>query len=98
MAMTEEKVLFAVKQLEEAFKAVQLLEPVIVAQNPSATRAAGQLGHLLWMFHTIPVFLAEGRREKAMRWLGFLQGSAWTLRVRSIEAMKRDNMPEDSDL
>jgi hypothetical protein len=98
MAMTEEKVLFSVKQLEEAFKTVKVLSPVIVAQNASATTAETQIGHLLWMCHTIPLFLAEGRREKAMRWLGFLQGSAWALRLRSIESMKRDNAPEDSDL
>lgn len=55
-------------------------------------------GHLLWMCGQIPVFLQEGRREKAMRWLGFLQGALWAYRWRSVEAMKTDNAPEGTTI
>lgn len=59
---------------------------------------AAEPGHLLWMCDQIPTFLQEGRREKAMRWLGFLQGALWVLRWRTIEAMKTDNAPEGSTI
>lgn len=37
---------------------------------------------------------ATSRKEKAMRWLGFLQGALWGAGLTSIEAMKHINMPE----
>lgn len=55
-------------------------------------------GHLLWMCEQIPTFLQEGRREKAMRWLGFLQGALWAYRWRSVEAMKTDNAPKGTEI
>lgn len=51
--------------------------------------------HLLWMCGQVPEFLAAGRIDKAMRWLGFLQGAMWAMGIRSVEEMKRDNMPAD---
>lgn len=33
--------------------------------------------HLLYVRGQISILLAEGRTEKAMRWLGFLQGALW---------------------
>ena len=96
MGMTDDKVLFSVKQLETAFKAFR--PGVSPKQYIEAEHTHDRVSHLLWMCETIPLFLAEDRREKAMRWLGFLQGSAWALRIRSIESMKQDNKPEDSDL
>jgi len=36
------------------------------------------------------------RREKAMRWIGFVQGALWALDAASIFQLKRMNAPEDS--
>lgn len=96
MAMTDKKVLFSVEQIARALNAN--CPGAIVQQQPEQLIWAAQVGHLLWMCQTIPLFLQEGRREKAMRWLGFLQGVCWVERIRTIEELKRDNMPEDSDL
>jgi hypothetical protein len=46
------------------------------------------LNHLLWMCEGALKFLADGREKKARRWLGFVEGSLWTLNVYSIETMK----------
>jgi hypothetical protein len=46
------------------------------------------LSHLLWMCEGALKFLADGREKKARRWLGFVEGSLWTLNVYSIETMK----------
>lgn len=37
---------------------------------------------------------AEHRREKAMRWLGFVQGALWAHGLASIEEMKAVNRPD----
>ena len=39
------------------------------------------LQHLLFMCEEIPRLLDAGKREKAMRWLGFAQGLAWALGI-----------------
>lgn len=47
--------------------------------------------HALWMLDRIPEFMAAGRREKAMRWLGFVQGALWAWNYATIDEMKDDN-------
>lgn len=37
------------------------------------------------------------RREKAMRWLGFIQGALWVTGRRTLEELKRDSMPAGAD-
>lgn len=49
--------------------------------------------HAHWMVNEAIGFCEAGRTEKAMRWLGFIQGVLWCEGLRSIEDMKRDNMP-----
>lgn len=51
--------------------------------------------HLRWMCSEIPGMLLHDRTDKAMRWLGFLQGAMWWAALRSVEDMKRDNKPAD---
>lgn len=49
--------------------------------------------HMLWMTWQIPGFLEEGRKEKANRWLGFIQGALWAKDIYTIEEMKDHNRP-----
>lgn len=44
--------------------------------------------HLRWMCQQIPGFLAEGRADKAQRWLGFVQGVLWSLGDYSLDELK----------
>ena len=48
--------------------------------------------HLLWMCDMVLEFLAADRTEKAMRWLGFIQGAMWWAGIRTVGEMKQDNM------
>lgn len=41
-------------------------------------------------------FIDEGRTEKAMRWLGFIQGVFWTEGVYSIDEMRAHNTTQES--
>lgn len=52
-------------------------------------------GHLLYMCEMGKDFVREGREAKAMRWLGFLQGSLWGFGIASIDEMKHWNMPKN---
>lgn len=48
--------------------------------------------HLLYMLNEIPKMYSEGHTEKAMRWLGFVQGVVLSLGVyRTISELKDMN-------
>lgn len=51
--------------------------------------------HLLYMADQIGVFLREGRREKVMRWLGFMQGVLYCDGYASLDQLKKMNMPDE---
>lgn len=62
--------------------------------TPMRDNSHPNLNHLLWMCTKIPSLIQEERLDKAMRWLGFLQGALWALEILSVEESKRLNMPE----
>lgn len=85
MAMTTEKIV-------EAFAACRALLP---------EKTLPVRGSDLWQQHL--VFMceegstyAEGRREKAMRWLGFVQGALWAHGLAPIDELKNMNRPDAS--
>lgn len=51
------------------------------------------ISHVLWMVYQIPKFIEAGRKEKANRWLGFVQGTLWAKDIYTIEEMKEHNKP-----
>jgi len=53
-----------------------------------------RLKHLLFMTEEIPRLLDAGRVEKAMRWLGFLQGACWAAGIETLHDAKLRNAPE----
>lgn len=87
MAMTEQKI-------REAFgRCVHVIReryPYTKAQRGGVEYAA----HLLWMCEEGPTYAAN-RREKAMRWLGFVQGAMWILDLATIEQLKAMNRPDE---
>ena len=48
--------------------------------------------HLLFMMDEIRSMVAQGQREKAFRWLGFLQGAVWAFGLSDLETMRQMNM------
>jgi hypothetical protein len=63
------------------------LEPIA---NKGALTELERAQHLLWMCDEAARFLEAGEREKAMRWIGFVQGTLWIMGLRSIDAMRED--------
>lgn len=51
----------------------------------------GSIAHIKWMLQQIPIQLENNKIEKAMRWLGFVQGVLWCKNIRSIQEMRDDN-------
>lgn len=66
-------------------------------RNPDAPGHYARFGHMLWMCEQIPAFVVGGRIEKAMRWLGFLQGAFWALGHFSVDELKADNKPPNEE-
>lgn len=64
--------------------------------NPGANmggpeRSMQRIAHVLFCLGEIKKFVAEDRREKAMRWLGFVQGYLWVCGVCTIDELGRMN-------
>jgi hypothetical protein len=92
MAMTTEKI-------REAFAACRS----IVGTGWKATRRPEHTApylqaewseHLAFMCEEGATY-AEGRREKAMRWLGFVQGALWAKGLATIDDLKSMNRPDE---
>jgi hypothetical protein len=49
--------------------------------------------HLSWMCVEARKFVDAGRIEKAMRWLGFIQGCLWLLAYSTLNELKEDSRP-----
>jgi hypothetical protein len=45
----------------------------------------------------IEAFVNEGRTDKAMRWLGFVQGVLWMAGVYSLHEMQNHNRPAEDE-
>lgn len=51
--------------------------------------------HLSFVAEEGARLVLEGRREKAMRWLGFLQGALWNCRLATLDQLKNMNRPDE---
>lgn len=49
------------------------------------------LAHVAWCCGQVQGFVAEGRLDKANRWLGFIQGALWVLNHNTIDSFRADN-------
>lgn len=68
------------------------------AAQDAIERLKGQFDHVKEMISKMRVFLAEDRREKTFRWLGFIQGVFYSLGIYTIEDMANHNRPSKNDL
>lgn len=46
------------------------------------------------MVPRLRALLDEGRIEKAMRWLGFMQGALWSIDIFSLDELKDHSRPD----
>lgn len=96
MPMTDEKIVAALDAAAARIhEAHPRLKPERLPADANGKAEFGALRHCLWMVEEVKRLLAEDRREKVMRWLGFIQGAMWAHGIQSIEASKNDNKPDE---
>ena len=93
--MTDLKLLDVIATYREAFRSLGVKgeEYPHEALLPALFRRSRALAHLAQMLPKMEAFVAEGRREKAFRWLGFVQGALWVLRLYTLEELKDHSRP-----
>lgn len=83
-------------EIVDTDRATRMVRERMLRRHPAATpieRGAPPC-HVLYMCDQIDAFMRAGRREKAMRWLGFVQGHMWSLGYADIAEMKTANRPQ----
>ncbi len=98
MAMTNQKILDAVRDLHGVLM-LRGVRPVRFSEREQLQKmtqlsTSAIRGHLAFVCEEIPRLLEDGRREKVMRWLGWLQGATWALNYASLDSLKNMNKPE----
>lgn len=88
--MTSEQIKQVVELYQQQLSARGVL-PVKFATNGVVPSGVVALSHVSWMLGEIPSMLEAGDREKAMRWLCFIQGVLWMTGRRTIDQMRDDN-------
>lgn len=89
-------------------KVLEVLERYEAKLDTLTTHAHNQhkVGHMQEMIPQMRTFLAdavilkdspngEAIRQKAHRWLGFMQGTFWSMGIYTIDEMTRHNREED---
>jgi hypothetical protein len=89
--MTDEKLFELISFYENKVRDVLGQTPDVLQKAPPEQLEA--LEHLLEMFPQMRTFVVEARREKLMRWLGWVQGVLYMCGIYTLEEMKRHNMP-----
>jgi hypothetical protein len=82
--------------LDRVKQVVRFYEKVALREVGSAPFATGWQSKIIEMAPRLIMFCDEGRTEKAMRWLGFMQGLLWwneTFTLAELEAHNNMDVP-----
>ena len=92
--MTTEKVLSIIWGYKQLF--VYLGIPAKSCDRDSRDlNVEAKLAHCHRMLEKMPDYIVQGRIEKVMRWLGFIQGTLWALDYLSIDSLKNQSVPDE---
>ncbi|MES2931694.1 MAG: hypothetical protein V4682_03290 [Patescibacteria group bacterium] len=96
--MTPEKILEVVRMYRSRFVAMNV-EPRDYPHEELVIFKQGEdpLAHCCGMLPKMEIFIHEGRIEKAMRWLGFVQGCLWMSGVYSLDDLMSHRRPDESE-
>lgn len=96
--MTTDKLRSAVLSCEAIISKEATKAGITMAiRDPGADMPTRRTSHMLWMAQNCLQLVEDGRREKAMRWLGFLQGALWAEKLVTVDQLKDMNRPEDEE-
>ncbi len=69
--------------------------PEAVAYRTNPVSKERNPGHLLWLCHNAVELVDQGKVEKAMRWLGFVQGAMWMMGLCTIAELRTISRPDE---
>ena len=90
--MDAQKIREIISTYREYFKGFSVV-PRDLPHNIKAPSFLGAYAHCLGMLDKMEKFLEESRIEKAMRWLGFIQGVLWYTGAFSLEELMNHSRP-----
>lgn len=91
--MTQEKLREIIDLYRKHFKEIGV-EPAPHRYDRVVVNRDRALAHVADMLPKMEKMLDEGKIEKFMRWLGFIQGVLWALGIDTIEELKDVNRPD----
>jgi len=86
-----------VVQIYRSFFQSKGIEPIDYPHELILDSLDQGLSHCHGMLGKIEQFVKEGRREKAFRWLGFVQGFVWATSHFTLEQLMNHNRPDRGD-
>lgn len=95
MGMTDTKINKVLDLYGETIKQIQ--DQIAPPTCDNEQKLWDKVAHLGEMIPKMRQFLVEGRREKAFRWLGFMQGVFYAIGTYSIEDMANHNRPTKTE-
>lgn len=88
--MTDEQMLQALGLYEQVLKE-RGAKPIEMPHDRYPTSLQEAINHALSMVSPMRQFLADGKKEKLMRWLGFLQAILWREGIFLLDELKNHN-------
>lgn len=92
--MTDQKILEVMDTYRGYFQRNKIARKKFSPSVPVHSRNE-LLEHCHAMLDEMETFLIEGRREKVLRWLGFIQGTLCSLGVYSLDELKNHSRPPE---
>jgi len=71
------------------------IEPIDYPHDLMLESLEKGFSHCYGMLSKMEEFIREGRREKAFRWLGFIQGFLWASNSYSLEELRNHSRPDE---
>ncbi len=91
--MTDQKIIEVIERYKKDISELEIY-PEQYHHKALINSEEDALAHCLVMIDKIYAFLEEGRREKAFRWLGFIQGVLWLQGIYTLESLKNHSRPD----
>ena len=91
----EDNKILEVVQIYRGFFEEKGIDPIDYPHGLMLDSLGHGLAHCYGMLKKIEEFVKEGRRDKAFRWLGFVQGCLWSAGHYSLENLTNHNRPRD---
>lgn len=98
---TSARILRALLRTEDLFSTGRELTPVRHNEHHTVNSDEDLVSHLRWMVLALPSLVEEGHKDKALRWLGFVQGALWAKGLATISDLKscnREEVPVDLEV